>query len=888
MTARDPRWVFGRRLTRRWWRRADSDVREEMALHVELRTRELVGAGVDEARARAQAEREVGRADEVARRVARIATTGDRQQAGRQWLDELRQDLSAAWRSSRGSPGFTALVLLTIALSLGANAAIFGVVNVTLFTPLPFDPDNTLVRVRETRVTPGSGAVVNVDASRRTADAVASMPSVFSDSVALSGTGRSITHPGGAIRVASMRVGPGFTRVTGIVPMLGRSFTHEEEQAGDAADAVLISHRLWQSAFGARHDIINHRFQLDGRSASVVGVLPVNLRIPYDTDLYAPSRFGEQERSIFILARLAKGVTVEQARAALQPVGEELNRRYPDVMRGLGITAVSAREFFVDNEDRLAVVLMGAVGVLLLIACSNVALLLTTRFASRRGEVVVRAALGCSRARQVRQFVTEGVALFLVGGGLGFLLAMLLRDALVVLLPENLATEVGFDGLPIDMRLVAVSTAVALVTGVAFGLLASLRTTGADLHAVMKSSGRSLASTASRGLLGSLVVAEVALAVTLLFTAGVMIDMFHRLSRRDLGFQTAQVTTARVDLTSERYRSADARRTLVSELTTRLASTAGVEAVGATTVNPLCCGDWGARVVPEGVLIVQQNDAPIVQHFIVSAGYFEALRFGLVEGRFFTGADGPGSEPVVIVNRAMAERYWPGQSALGKRVRQWTASGDAPWATIVGVVHDAAESGDYEGSWYLPHAQRADGPSGDGIHLMVRAVSGVTVGATMRAALAAVDPTLPLFEMTTMDALAAEGLRQDRTGAWISGAFGIAGLLLASLGLYGILTFVIAGDRVEIAMRRALGAGARDVVWLVVRRGASLLGVGLLFGGAGVWGVARLVPHWFADARPGVELGLLAACLLVVAAIVAMVAPIRRALRLEPIQAMRA
>lgn len=887
MTTRDPRWAFGRRLTRRWWRRADTDVRDEMALHVELRARDLVSSGMDPVRARAQAEREVGRADEVAPRVERIAAAGDRQHARRQWLDELRQDLTAAWRSSRRSPGFTALVLLTIALGLGTNAAIFGVVNVTLFTPLPFDPDNTLVRVRETRVTPGTGAVVNVDASRRTADAVAAIPEVFADSVALSGTGRSMTHAGGAIRVASMRVGPGFMRVVGIAPMFGRAFTHEEERAGDAAGVVLISHRLWQSAFGARPDIIDHRFQLDGRAVTVIGVLPVNLRIPYDTDLYAPSRFGEQERSIFILARLAKGVTVEQARAALQPVGEELNRRYPDVMRGLGITAVTAREFFVDNEDRLALVLMGAVGVLLLIACSNVALLLTTRFASRRTEVVVRAALGCSRARQVRQFVTEGVVLFLAGGGLGFLIAMLLRDSLVVLLPENLATEVGFDGIPIDMRLVGVSTVVALVTGVAFGLLASLRTTGADLHAVMKSSGRSVASTASRGLLGSLVVAEVALAVTLLFAAGVMIDMFHRLSRRDLGFQTAHVTTARVDFTSERYRSADARRMLVSELTTRLSSTAGVEAVGATTVNPLCCGDWGARVVPEGVVVPQQGDAPILQHFIVSVGYFETLRFQLIEGRFFTGADGPASEPVVIVNRDMAERYWPGRSALGKRVRQWTASGDAPWATIVGVVQNAEEHGDYESSWYLPHAQRADGPSGNGIHVMVRTAPGVSVGAAMRAVFAEVDPALPMFELTTLEALAAEGLRQDRMGAWISGAFGVAGLLLASLGLYGILSFVIAGDRVEIAMRRALGAGAGDVVWLVVRRAAVLVGMGVLVGGVGALTAARVVPRWFGEARPNVELGLVAVCLIVLAATLAMVAPIRRALRLDPIQAMR-
>jgi putative ABC transport system permease protein len=330
----------------------------------------------------------------------------DRRASWAQRLEELRLDLRHAVRSARSAPAFTALTVLTMAIGLGANAAIFGVVNVAVLTPLPFDPEGTLVRVREYRTAP-DGSRVNVDASRRTADAITGRPDLFSSSVVLSNTGRALARQDGAVRVAATRVGPGFTRVVGVAPAIGRPFSAGEER--EAAAVALISHRLWQTEFAGSERAIGSTMHLDGRPTTIVGVLGPQFHIPYDTDMWLPSRFAETERSLFILARLAAGVSIEQARVALDTIGPRLNELYPDQIRGLGVTAQGAREYFVDDDSQTAMALMGAVALLLLIGGSNVALLMTSRFASRQTEVALRAALGCSRGRQVRQFVTEGL-----------------------------------------------------------------------------------------------------------------------------------------------------------------------------------------------------------------------------------------------------------------------------------------------------------------------------------------------------------------------------------------------------------------------------------------------------------------------------------------------
>lgn len=869
------------------WRDASRDVREEMRLHADLRASELEAQGLAPDEARARAATEVGTPSVVEPAVLSLAASTDRNRSWRQRADELRQDLRYALRSFRRTPGFTALALLTIALGLGANAAIFGVVNVAFFTPLPFDPDNTLVRVREYRAA-ADGTRQNVDASRRTADAIADRPDLFRASVALAGSGRALARDGGAIRLSGMRVGPGFTSVVGIAPALGRTFTAEEENAGDAAGVALISHRLWQNVFGGQPSILGQTLQLEGRAHAVVGVLPRNFHVPYDTDIWFPSRFGENERSIFILARLAPGVTLDQARAGLEPMGKALSEQYPDLMRGLGVTAVQAREYFVAEGDRMALALMGSVGFLLLIACSNVALLLTTKFASRRKEVAVRAALGCGRARQIRQFVTEGVALFIGGGAIGLLVALWLRDWLVVFLPEAIANDVGINGIPIDMRLLAFSFGLSTLAGVGFGLIAALRAGNADLNSVMKDGSRSVAGAASRGTLGSLVVVEVALALVLLTAAGMMVDTFSRLQARDLGFAPSGVLTMQVDLDSARYASADARRAFVAQALERARALPRVEAAGATTINPLCCGTWGMRVTPEGYPPVSAAETPIIQHFIVTPGYFEAMRQPLRQGRAFTAADTDGAELTVVVDQGFVDRFWPGQNPIGKRVKRGPLDSEYPWLTVVGVVAAVDGAGDYTEAWYLPHAQHATGPSATGAHLMIRAGGDpAALVPLVRAAAAELDPNLALYEVTTMDALLAENLQQDRLGALVTAMFAVAGLLLAALGLYGVLSFVVNEDMRELAIRLALGASKGNVLGLVVGRAVRMTAIGLAIGALGAFLASGLFARLIEGARPDWRIIAGASLVLMASALAASALPARRALKMDPLQALR-
>lgn len=877
---------FGNNL-RSWfgWRDAGRDVREEMSLHVDLRAADLEARGVPPGEARRQAEREVGRPEAVAAHVGRLAGETDRQSRLAQRIEELRADLRHGARLFRRSPGFSAVAVLTIGLGLGANAAIFALVNTLFLEPLPFDRDGSLVRVREFRQNP-DGTRLNGDGSRRTADAVAGRADLFTSSVPMVGTHRALIADGGPLHVQGTRVGAGFLEVTRVQPILGRGFSAGDEAAGDEAGVALISHRLWRSAFGGRATVVGERMRLDQRSYEIVGVLPAAFHVPYGSDVWYPSRFGESERSVFILARLAPGVTLDQVNAELAPMGRRLNAMYPDVMRGLGVLAVRARDYFVGDGGPVALALMGAVGFLLLIGCANVALLLTTRFAARRREVAVRAALGCGRRRQVRQFVTESLLLFAAGGAAGLVMAWWIRDTLVVFLPEAIATQVGIEGIALGWRVVLFSGALSVSAGLGFGLIAALRATRADLQAVMKDAGRSV-SGGSRGTLRGLASAEAALDLLLLTAAGMMADTFQRLHSRDLGFEPAGVLTVQAGMEAERYAAAGARLDFIGRFTERVRAMPGVEAVGLSTVNPLCCGNWGARVSIEGQEVVPAEAPPAVQHQLVTPGFFETMGIRLLRGRFFTAEDREGREPVAIVDERAARRFWPGEDPLGKRMKRGSLETPGPWITVVGVVATIDDEGEYGEAWYLPYLQHPTGPSSNLLHFMVRATDAGALANPIRAAGAEIDPALALHDIVTLDAVQSERLHQNRLGAVVTAVFAAAGLLLAALGLYGVLSFVLAADTRELGVRMALGAPRSALAALVFSRGLRVIGWGLAIGVAlavaGGWALERVMPEAaFRAATVAV-----AAAALTASALLAAVVPAIRAMRLDPLAALR-
>ena len=867
------------------WRDARRDVTEEMSLHVELRVEELEARGVPRDEAQRIAMREVGAADLVGAHVQILAGRTDRSSSVRQRGEELLFDVRHAVRLFRRTPGFSLIAVLTIGLGLGANAAIFALVNTLFLRPLPFDPDGNLVRVREFRQTV-DGTRNNVDASRRTADAVAGRDDLFTSSVAVIGTHRTLITDDGPTHVQGTRVGPGFLGVASVAPVLGRGFTRDEESAGDAAGAALISHRLWRSAFGGRTSIVGERLRLDEQSYEIVGVLPPAFHVPYDSDVWFPSRFADSERSVFILARLAPGVSFESAVAALEPLGTHLNAMYPEVMRGLGVTAVRARDYFVDDDGQVALALMGAVAFLLLIGCANVALLLTTRFASRRREVAVRAALGCGRGRQVRQFVTESLLLFVLGGGLGLLLASWLAGSLVVFLPEAIASQVGIQGIAIDGRVVLFAGLLSVCAGLLFGLIAATRATRADLHSIMKDAGRSVAGSNS-GTLRGLAASEVALALVLLTSAAMMADTFRRLQERDLGFEPNGVLTVQAGMEAQRYASAASRLSFIDGLLERVRSMPGVEAAGVTTVNPLCCGDWGARIAVEGETYISQEQLPLVQHQLVTPGYFETMRMHVVRGRTFTEEDREGREPVVVIDERAAKRFWPGEDPVGRRLKRGSPDRSNPWLTVIGVVKTIEDQGEYTEAWYLPYAQHAVGPSSATLHFMVRAADPSSLIAPIRTAGAELDTALALHDVTTMDGVQSERLQQNRLGAIVTWIFAGAGLFLAALGLYGVLSFVLAADTREIGVRLALGARPAAIVRLIAGRASRLVSWGM---GAGMC-IAMIVGITLERVLPEarLEAWMVAASSLALActAGLAMLVPIARALRLDPLTALR-
>jgi len=796
-------------------------------------------------------------------------------------LDRIWQDLRIAARSLARSPGVFAVAVLSLAIGIGANTTIFSALDVFLLRPLPYPEGDRLVRVWGT------------DSERGWTDLGLSAPD-FLDirresrtvEVALHGGAR-FNVSGGAEpeRVAGQHVSANLFRVLGVHPALGRGFLPEEEVRG-AHRVVVLSDALWQRQFGGDPGVIGTPLLLDGEPHTIVGVMPPEFRFQDDRiELWVPLSFDGTESRLYGagvgIGRIRPGFSVEQAQAELSRIAAGLAAAYPDTNGSKGIRLVGLRDALYDEYIRRAgAIVTTAVSFVLLIACANVANLLLARAAAREREIAVRAALGAGRFRIVRQLLTESVLLSLCGGALGLLLSLWGVRALVAITPPYF----GVDRIGIDTRVLAYTLGISVLSGILFGLAPALHAARSDLRESLSEGGHGSTLGGARSRLRSaLVGGEIALALVLLIAAGLLIRSYIAMNSGDLGFRSAGVMTFRVTLPEAKYADASAVVAFHERLVERLEALPGVKAAAAVSGLPTL-GMSSTYYTIEGEPPPPDGRQPTVGFRGVTPGYFAALGIPLLSGRLFDERDRPESPPVVVVNRAFAERHWPGGDAVGRRIV--LSSGPREIVGVVGDVREWGPGSEMLPAIYLPMGQRAD----RNVAFITRTEGGAAALTTAaRAAIADLDPHLPLYRVLTMDQLLAERKSEDSALARVLGLFGGIALVLAVIGVYGVMAYSVAQRTREVGIRMALGAQAGAIQALVLRQGAKLAAAGAAAGLILALAVTRTLSAFLFGVSPfDVFTFALVTLAILAAALAASWIPARRATRVDPLVALRA
>jgi len=807
-------------------------------------------------------------------------------------MDALLQDVRYGLRRLRAAPAFAATVVLTLALGIGANTAIFSVVNALLLRALPYADPGRLVTIEHLYpALDGMQAPVSAAGFAQYRDDTRS----FAGMAVESGWGPNLTGTGDPERLVGARVSGQFFPTLGVAPLLGRTLRPDEDRPGEN-HVVVLSHGLWLRLFGGEPSAVGRTMQLNGEAYEIVGVMPPTFRDFWNrrAELWTPlalppDRYTDGQWTnewLSLVARLKPGVSEEQARAEMRAHAEGMKQREPDEFPpdwSLVVTSLNAKS---SGESRPALlVLLGAVGFVLLIACANVANLLLARGASRLREVAVRSALGASGRALVRQLLVESLILALVGGLAGLVLGAVGVRALVAWNPADLpwASDIRVDGV-----VLAFTAGVALLTGTLFGLVPALQTSRSDLQSVIKEGSRGMA--AERGgqtLRRSLVVAEVALALVLLAGSGLLLKSFTRLQSVDPGFRPERLLTFTVALPVAKYPNDTARIAFFDRLLPRLAALPGVEAAGGTSVLPFGGGWSTGSFDVEGYTPGEGQPGPWGDIRTVTPGYLAALGAPLLRGRQLSVDDGPGRPPVVVVDEEMARRYWPNADPIGKRITFGPDS--APeWIEVVGVVgHTAHEGLDAEKRVQLYFSHRQGNPGQLAIALRTRG-EPTALTAAARAAVREIDPDQPIANVRTMAELVDTSLGGRRLAAVLLTVFAGVALLMASVGIYGVMSYAVAQRTRELGVRVALGASRASVLRLVVRQGMTLVLAGVAIGVAGAAGLSRLIASQLYAVR-GTDPATFGAVavVLVTIALVAILVPAMRAMRLDPVVALR-
>jgi predicted permease len=886
---------------RRIWRsEVRADVDDELAFHLEMRRRDFAARGADEASARRAAAERFGDVAQVAAACRQIDEEWRREQRRAGMWTDMKQDAVYALRSLRKSPGFAVVAVLTLALGIGANTAIFSVINSELLRPLPYRDADRIVFVWSSRdgnsrepLTPGR--LLDFRERMTAASGLAGISQIAVN----------MTSGGDPERIQASSVSSNFFDILGVAPLFGDTFH------GGAADdrAIVLGYGLWVRRFGGDRAIIGRQIVVNGTARTVAAVMPRDFEWPAITgrpssaagpELWMPGAVRDVPRTprdrpdedlssnraagyIRAVARLADGVTVEQAQRQAGAIAAQLSSEHPDTDDGRGAAVVPLRTQFVGHVRQPLTVLAGAVVLVLAIACANVASLLLGRAAARRTEIAVRSALGASRARIVRQLLTEAVILGAAGAAGGVLLAWWAQATVAHLSPPEILRA---DGARIDIVVLAFTAALGLATGLLFGIVPALQISAnidnTNLHDGGTRTSSGPRSTRTRE---ALVAVQLAVAVVLLAGALLLLRSLSTLQHVDTGIDTHNLLTFDMYLGGSRAQSQPLQASFYDEALARIRSVPGVVAAGAAATLPIGGDDFSTTYAIEGRTTVPPGKEPSSGFQVVTPGYFSTMGIPLIAGRDVRASDGPAAQRVILVNRTLAEREWPGEDPLGRRLR---TGPDAPWMTIVGVVGDIRHGGPASlprPEFYQPHTQR----SFPFMAFVVRtAAEPATVVRSIRAEIARLDPAQPISTVATMDEHLARSLSRPRFMSSLVAMFGALALVLSVVGIYGVVAYSVAQRTREIAIRMALGARSATVLGMVLSRTLWLVVAGVGAGLAGAAAATRVLAGLLFGVQAGDATTLAsAAAVLAIAAFGAGLVPAVRATRVQGAAALR-
>jgi putative ABC transport system permease protein len=862
------------------------ELNEEIASHLQMAARDREARGESATHARAAAQRELGNAGVIQ------DVTHD--QWAWTWLEDLLQDLRYAARTLRKNPGFTMVAVLTLALGIGANTAIFSLVNGVLLRPLPYAQPDRLVGA--TQYYP-KGPLVVMRQQSRTMELVG-----ISDNKEFN-----LTGSGDPVRLIGNSVAADFFSMLGAQPAMGRTF-HDGEDQPDKDRAVILSHALWEHRFNADPNIVGKWITLEGEGREIVGVMPADFRFPSPkTELWVPLHLDPRNTGDYwgdsymaLIGRLRPGATLEQARAELKTMRPLVLAAYAWRMPDNSFadsSIVSLEEAIVGDARGKLLILLGAVSLLLLIACANVANLLLARATTREKEVAVRVALGASRWRILRQLITESVLLSLLGGALGLGVAVGGLSILKATLPPDTPrlVDVALDG-----QVLGFTALLAILTGVIFGLVPALGASKVDMTATLKSGGQRSATTGNHRASNMLVVGEVAVSMILVIAAGLLVKSLWILSSTSPGFRPERVVTARITPNESFCEVSGRCLAFYNELLERARALPGVRDVAAVNGLPL---GGGAEIFP---IVVEAKPTPEGAHLpmfwekIITPDYLSIMNIPLLRGRGFSDADAaPEAQAVVIVSKSTAEHFWPGKDAVGEHIRaKWEPN---VWRTVVGVVGDVREYNirSDSASWidgvmyapYGPHAIRgsgADAPPAQMTLVIETAGEQVQIASELKNTVASVNHDVPVSQISPLKSWVAEAMAEPRSTSALFAVFAALALLLGAVGIYGVISYSVAQRTREIGIRMALGARRQEVLLLVVGQGAKLALAGVGIGIVGGLMLTRLMSGllYGVHATDPVTYGEVAILLMLVA-LAACFIPARRAMRVDPMVALR-